>query len=417
MIATLKIVYEAIRQAFDSMIGNKLRTFLSLLGVTIGIFCIIAVKSAVDSLQDSIVSGFNELGSDVLYIDKMPWGEDPGENYWKYARRPDPSYKDYEVISSKSDKITDAAFTVFTGGKTIKYKSSFVNNAFIMGSTFEYNRIQNLNIIKGRYFTPQEYRSGSNKLILGAKVAESLFGIIEPVGQKVKLFGQEYLVIGSLEPEGENMFNFLNFDDVIWVSFNNIKKFVNTNENSNIGRMLNVKIADGEDIKIVKGELTGILRANRKLAPREDNDFSINELSMLSAVLDQVFGVINIAGFLIGFFALVIGMFSVANIMFVSVKERTSLIGIKKAIGANANMIMLEFLIEAVILCVLGGLIGIGLVYVILKIIAQFIPFNMGLSMSNVVIGVAASVIVGIIAGIIPANKAAHLDPVEAIRS
>lgn len=331
MIATLKIVYEAIRQAFDSMIGNKLRTFLSLLGVTIGIFCIIAVKSAVDSLQNSIVSGFNELGSDVLYIDKMPWGEDPGENYWKYARRPDPSYKDYEVISSKSDKIIDAAFTVFTGGRTIKYKSSFVNNAFIMGSTFEYNRIQNLNIIKGRYFTPQEYRAGTNKLILGAKVAESLFGIIEPIGQKVKLFGQEYQVIGTLEPEGENMFNFLNFDDVIWVSFNNIKKFVNTNENSNIGRMLNVKIAEGEDIKVVKGELTGILRANRKLTPREDNDFSINELSMLSAVLDQVFGVINIAGFLIGFFALVIGMFSVANIMFVSVKERTSLIGIKKS--------------------------------------------------------------------------------------
>lgn len=413
----LKICFEAIRQALDSMRGSKLRTFLSLLGITIGIFCIIAVKSAVDSLQENIVSGFNELGSDVVYIDKMPWGEDPNQNYWKYAKRPDPNYNDYTFINKKSKLIEAASYTVFTGGKIIKYKSSSVSNAFIMGSTFDYTKIQSFEFKKGRFLTRQEYDSGTNKLVLGANIAKELFAIEEPVGQSVKLFGQEYIVIGVLKSEGENMFNFINFDDVIWVGYNNVKKFVNTSDNSRVGRMLAAKAMSGVDIKEVKGELTGILRAKRRLTPSEDNDFAINELSMLSQVLDNVFGVLNLAGFIIGLFSLIVGMFSVANIMFVSVKERTSIIGIKKALGAKQIIILLEFLIEAVILCIIGGAIGLVLVWGVLKGISSVIPFEMHLSFANLSIGVIASILVGIISGVIPALQASRLDPIEAIRS
>jgi len=411
-----KIIYESMVQALQSLIGNKLRTFLSLLGITIGIFCIIAVKSAVDSLEMSIKSGFNELGSDVLYVDKMPWGEDPNQNYWKYAKRPDASYKDYEVIAEKA-KLTDlSAYTVFTGGKTIKYKSSSVSNTFIMGSTYDYQELQNLNIEKGRYLTQQEYITGANKLILGFQSAQALFNTIDPIGKFVKLFGQKYQVIGVLESEGDNPFNFLDFDEVIWVSFPNIKRYVNTNENSRIGRMLNIKAKEGVDVQELKGEITSILRASRRLKPKEDENFALNELSALSGVLDSVFGVLNIVGLLIGFFALLVGMFSVANIMFVSVKERTNIIGIKKALGAQRFIILLEFLIESIILCLIGGLVGLLLVVTILKVISSMIPFEMYLSMYNVIFGVSASVIVGIISGIIPAIQASKLDPVVAMR-
>lgn len=416
MIVLLKIIYESIVQAYQSLIGNMLRTFLSLLGIIIGIFCIIAVKSAVDSLENSIKSGFNELGSDVIYVQTMPWGEDPGQNYWKYAKRPEPSFKDYTAISEKSRLTEFSAYTVFTGGKTIKYKSSSVSNAFIMGATYDYKNMQSIDIEKGRYFTQQEYNTGSNKIVLGYQVAQSLFNTLEPIGKEVKLFGQKYVVIGVLKSEGENMFNFLNFDEVMWVSFNNLKRFVNTNENSNVGKLLSIKARPDANVEELKGELTSILRASRRLKPTEDENFALNELSMLSQVLDAVFGILNLVGFLIGIFALVVGMFSVANIMFVSVKERTNIIGIKKALGAKRSIILLEFLIESIILCLLGGIIGLLCVIGVLKIVSGLIPFDMFLSTTNVIWGVGASVAVGIISGIIPAVMASNLDPVVAMR-
>jgi putative ABC transport system permease protein len=406
------------RQALDSLWNNKLRTFLSLLGITIGIFCIISVKSAVDSLEKNIVDGFKELGNDVLYIDKNPWNEDPEQNYWKYLKWPDPSYEDYEAIEARSKKTSTAAFVIFTGGHAVKYKSNAVTNAFIMGSTYDYTDIKPVEYEKGRGFTQNEHSSGTNKLVLGFKVAQALFGNIDPIGREVKLFGQTYTVLGVLKSEGENMFNFLNFDDVLWVSYPNITRFVNTNDNSNVGRMLCAKIMPNVDINDAKGELTGIVRARRHITPRAEDNFSINELSMLSEVMDKVFGVINAAGFFIGFFALIVGMFSVANIMFVSVKERTSIIGIKKAIGAKSSVVLLEFLIESVVLCIIGGLVGIAMVYGVLKLVSMAFPsFPMMLSIANIIIGVTVSVIVGIIAGIIPAIKASKMDPVEAIRS
>ncbi|MBL0099994.1 MAG: ABC transporter permease [Saprospiraceae bacterium] len=413
----LKIVWESFQQAVGALRGNKLRTFLSLLGITIGIFCIITVKSAVDSLQDNIVQGFNELGSDVIYLDKMPWNEDPGENYWKYAKRPDPSIEDYKAIKRKSKLADNVAYTIFTGGRTIKFLSSSVSNAFIMGSTYEYASIQNLKIADGRYFTSNESETGANKAILGYQVYNTLFNGLDGIGKEVKLFGQDFQVIGYMESEGDNAFNFLNFDNVIWMSFNTVKKYVNVKDESNVGRMLNIKAKSGTEMSELKGEIAGIIRAVRRQKPLEIDNFSLNELSMLAQVLDSVFKVINIAGFIIGIFALIVGMFSVANIMFVSVKERTNIIGIKKALGAKRYIILMEFLIEAIILCIIGGLIGLILVFGTLKIISMLIPFAMTMSLTNMAIGVLASVIVGIISGILPAMKASGMDPVEAIRA
>lgn len=412
----IKVIYESLVQALQSLLGNKLRTFLSLLGITIGIFCIIAVKSAVDSLQDSIVSGFNELGSDVVYVDKIPWQNLSQEEFLKFQRRPNVTFQEYELIKERVELAEAASFSAITGGKTIKYHSSSVSQAFVFGSTNEYRDIFNMKIDQGRYWTRKEYDLGTNVLILGHAVAEALFQKLNPIGKDVKFNGQTYRVIGVLEEEGDNMFNFINYDDIIWVGFNNVKKIVNTGLNSNIGRLLAVKAKNGVDVADLKDNLVGEMRSVRKLRPLESENFALNELSMLNQVLDSVFGVLNIAGFIIGIFALVVGMFSVANIMFVSVKERTNIIGIKKALGAKRYIILMEFLIEAVILCMIGGAIGLLLVFLVLKLISSSIPFAMALSINNVLTGVIVSVLVGIIAGIIPAMQASKMDPVEAMR-
>jgi len=224
-------------------------------------------------------------------------------------------------------------------------------------------------------------------------------------------------VIGYLESEGDNVFNFMNFDDAMWVNYNSLKKYINVKEESDVGRMLTIKAKPGVEMTEFKGEIASIIRSVRRQRPLEADNFSLNELSMLSQVLDSVFKVLNIAGLIIGIFALIVGMVSVANIMFVSVKERTSIIGIKKALGAKRYIILMEFLIESIILCILGGLIGLILVFVSLWVISMLIPFKMSLSVLNVAIGVGTSIVVGIIAGIIPASQASAMNPVEAIRS
>lgn len=416
MMIFLKIIFEATVQAWQSLVSNKLRTFLSLLGISIGIFCIVAVKSAVDSLEAGILDGFKELGSNVIYVDKQPWNEDPGQNYWKYIRRPEISYSDYEAIAEKAKLAESASYTIFTGGKTIKYRSNNVQDAFIMGSTYEYKDILNLDIEKGRYFTNQEYSTGNNKCILGFKTAEALFKTIEPVGKEVKLFGQKFQVIGVLAAEGDNMFNFLDYDEVIWVPFTNVRRYVNVGEKARIGRLLNVKAKPGIDLDNLKGNLMSVLRAHRKLRPTQKENFALNEMSIFATLIEAVFGSLNIAGFIIGGFALLIGMFSVANIMFVSVKERTNIIGIKKALGAKNFVILSEFLIEAIFLCLIGGAVGILMVYLLAFAADRLVSFDVGLSISNLMYGVLWSIGVGMLAGFIPAYLAARLDPVEAMR-
>ncbi len=412
----LKIFTESIKQAFSALATNKLRTILSLLGILIGIFSIIAVMSAVDSLEENIKSGFKELGSDVVYIDKMPWTEDPNQNYWKYAKRPDPTFKDYNAINERSKLAEFATFVIFNGGKTIFYENNSVSDAFIMGSTYEYIRLGSANIEKGRYFTQMEYDRGTNVMVLGAEVANSLFENKEAIGQYVKFMGQKFRVIGTLEAEGDNMFNFINFDEVIWITYNNAKRYINVSDPTKVGELLSIKALPGVEMDDIKGELTGILRAQRRLRPIQDNDFAVNELSMLENVIGPIFSMLNIVGGIIAFFALIVGMFSVANIMFVSVKERTNIIGIKKALGASKGIIVSEFLIESTILCTLGGLIGIGFVGLVMRVLNAYTPLSFSLSWGNIFIGVIASVIVGIISGIIPAIQASNLDPVEAIR-
>jgi len=414
----IKIVFESARQAWQALISNKLRTFLSLLGILIGIFCIISVLSAVNSLERSIKSGIGELGSDVIMVDVFPWNEDPGMNYWKYMKRPTPSHDDYEYLKTAPNNFENAAFAVYSEGKTIKYRSSNVEGAVVMGATYEYPDVQKMEIAEGRYFTEKEYSSGANKVIMGDKIAAELFPNENPLDKYVRMYGNKFQVIGVLEEEGDNPFNFMRNDELIWISYNTAKKYINVKSKNrfSVGKILYVKMGEEADLVEAKEELIGSMRRARKLRPKDADNFSLNEVTMLTNMIDSVFGVVYIAGFIIGFFALLVGMFSVANIMFVSVQERTNIIGIKKALGAKKGIILTEFLIESVILCILGGTAGLLLVVAVLKIATALLKFDISASPLYIMIGIGVSVLVGILAGIIPAFRAANLDPVEAIR-
>jgi len=404
----------------SQLLGNKLRSFLSLLGISIGIFCIIAVLSAVDSLETNILNGFSELGSDVLYVDKQPWTEDPGQNYWKYLKRPDPSIKDYESIKRKSKLAKNTAYCYFVPGAVMKYESNSLEGAFMMGSSPEYVKIQELELQDGRFFTRSEYRDGADVIIIGHALKQELFGEISPVGRHVKMLGRKWRVIGVLQEEGENLFNFIDFDEVAWMPLKTMGKFYKVGRpygNTSGGQMLIAQVKDGHTLDELKDELTGIVRSNRRLRPFEDENFSLNEISMLGDAIAPVIGAMNIAGFVIGIFSLLIGMISVANIMFVSVKERTGLIGVKKALGARQIFILMEFLLESIFLCIVGGVIGLTLVYLLLKGLTAAVPgFEFLLSYTNVVIGIIVSIVVGVLAGMIPAFNASRLDPVVAMR-
>lgn len=411
----LKVFSESVAQAFGQLRGNKLRSFLSLLGISIGIFCIIGVLSAVDSLEDNVRGSLEKLGSDIVYVKKWPWA-DISDSWWDYIKRPNPGHDDFKIIEKKVKSADLTSFHAVVGFKTVKYKSSSVDRTVLIASSLNFAEMFKLEFEKGRYFSPSEYHYGSNKIILGAVVAEELFENIEPIGKQIKLAGKRYEVIGVIEKAGNDLLNPLDFDDAILVSYPNGRGLANLKAKHIFDTSITVKAAEGVELNQLKGEITGILRAHRRLKPRQEDNFSLNELSMISKVFDSFFGVLNLLGIFIGAFAMLVGGVSVANIMFVSVKERTNIIGIKKALGAKRYIILMEFLIEAIILCLLGGAVGLGLVHLITRILSGAINFEIYIDLGNVMLGVTCSVLVGVISGFIPALKAAGMDPVDAMR-
>ena len=411
-----RIFKESLRQAEQQLVSNKLRSFLTLLGITIGIFCVIAVLSAVDSLEDNLVESFEKFGNDVLYIDKSPWTEDPGMNYWKYMSRPSPDLEDLRAIQRKSKMAQYASLSVFLPSSQIKTGKSYVEGAYFAGITEDYDRVIKMEFEDGRYFSSAEFQNGSDQIIVGSKLAAALFPRGDAVGKEVKAMGRKFNIVGILKVEGVSLINIMPVDQAAFFPFKTMRKLININSNSSWGTMLNVKAKKGEDLEEMKYELASIIRPVRGLKPIDPDNFAINQVTMLTAIIDKVFSVLNIAGFVIGLFAMLVGAFGVANIMFVSVKERTPLIGIKMALGAKRFFILLEYLLEAIILCLVGGIAGLVMVWGILLLFSKVLHFDMYISMTNILIGLILSIIIGIVSGIIPALHASRMDPVEAMR-
>jgi putative ABC transport system permease protein len=411
------------KMAFAELKANKLRTFLSLLGVTIGVFCIIAVLTVFDSLQHNIQQSMQTLGSNVLYIGKFPWIPEESGEYpmWKYKARPVCTYAELKSIQKYVHRAAYACISYSDEAEKISYFSNEAKGVTIFAVTYDFNKLQSIDIDQGRYFSPSEMENTqANGIVIGATVAEELFGeSISPIGKAIMVFGRPFTIIGVMKRLGKTITGF-NFDGGAIVSYNYMSSFRRIDNSGNNGftdPMLIVKVRDGADIEEMKYEIKSVLRASRRLRPTEGDTFSFNELASIQQSINAIFVNFNVFGWIIGFFSLVVGTFGIANIMFVSVKERTAMIGIKKAIGAKRSTILSEFLIESVMLCVIGGLLGILLVMILSKFLSGPLGFPVQLSFGNFLLGIFISVAVGILAGYIPAKRASNLNPVVAIRS
>jgi putative ABC transport system permease protein len=410
-----RIIGESVKMAMQALVNNRLRTFLSLLGVTIGIFSIIFVLSIVDSMEADMRESLEMIGSDVLFIKKWPMGPEDGKEeyeWWKFMSRREPSLQDMHQLGDRLTLSQAIAFECGTG-QTAKHDNNYLESAWVNGVSYQYNQTMALKIAQGRYFTQQESDGGRAVCIIGNTVAEQLFGKVSPIGQELSIAGLKLHVIGQLKKEGASLFG-NGQDQAIFVPIGYALRWMNTQETD--GGII-VKAKTGVKGGDLKGEVIQQMRAIRGVRPGAENDFSIIEAQMISNVVDQIVGVFNSAGMFIGIFAILVGAFSIANIMFVSVKERTHIIGIQKALGARSGFILIQFLTEAITLCIVGGLVGLALVYAAVLGLNSAFEMTFILPISRVFMGVGISALVGVLSGFIPAYRAAKMDPVEAMRS
>lgn len=408
-----RLLRESFLFAINSVIVNRLRTFLSLFGITIGIFSIISVFTVLDWMEKSIRDSISSLGDNVVYVHKFPWGFEPNLAWWDLIKRPSVSERDYESVLRQSTKA-DAVSLQTVQREKIRYKSNVANEIPIFAVTSDFENIRSFEISNGRYFSPFEASSGKNVILLGAVIAERLFDKEDPVGKSITVAGFRTTVLGVLKKEGKGGLSDSGFDEATIVPMNFGRSFINM-RNRFIDMTLMIKAQSDVPVQELSDEAKMILRASRRLKPDQSDDFSINRSSLISQGFDAVFAGINIGGWVIGGFAILVGGFGIANIMFVSVRERTNIIGIQKALGAKKHFILQQFLFESVLLSITGGLIGLFLILIGTVGINYFYELNMHLTVGNTVLALVISSVIGVVAGYAPANAAAKMDPVEAI--
>jgi putative ABC transport system permease protein len=422
MAILLKIFWQSLVLSFAEIRAAKLRSFLSLLGITIGILCIISVRTAVSSLEMNIQSSLASFGNNILYVQKWPWifGED--YPWWKFLNRPFANRRELEQLQQKLKGADATCIMFFAGNTNVIAGQNVAEHTQILGASYEYNRIKEMEFTQGRYFTTGESNNAQAVALIGATVAETLFpgkSVIE--GEEIKINGVKLTVIGVLKKEGSDLFGFT-LDNNVIVPYSFMTMFVNMNGLDN-DPLIAVTPQKNVPIEELKYEIKGAMRSIRRLSPFQEDNFAVNNVSVFAEGLSSIMTFLDVAGYIIGGFSLLVGGFGIANIMFVAVKERTYIIGIKKAIGAKKIYILLEFLLEAVVLCILGGIIGLTVVVGLFQLLQYFVThvaesnFKFYITPFNVILGVSISIVVGIIAGFIPAFIAANMKPVDAIRS
>ncbi|MEX2335643.1 MAG: ABC transporter permease [Fulvivirga sp.] len=418
---TVRLILESFRFAWNALKHNLLRTILSLLGVTIGIFAIISVFTLVDSLEKNIRESFAFLGAGVIYVQKWPFTPDASGEYkwWDFWQRPNSSKNEFEFLQANLNTQNGIAIFATKGDATLKRESNSISEVDLTGGSYGYSDIFELDIAAGRYFIMTEVAAGRSVAIIGHNIATALFpGGRDPLGREIRIENLKFTVIGVLKHEGESFLGTPSTDDECIIPYNAFRRLYQTGTGAwdELGSAIGVKGRE-TDVGLVEleSEITGLLRSRRGLKPREDDNFALNRPEAIANAIGGVFDVFGIAGWIIGGFSILVGGFGIANIMFVSVKERTNIIGIQKSLGAKNYFILFQFLFESIFLSVIGGAAGLLLVLLI-----TYIPMGdmvVTLTLKNIVLGLGVSAAIGTISGIIPAALAARLDPVIAIRS
>ena len=397
-----RLIFESFSFAGNSLIENKLRTFLSLLGITIGIFAIISVFTVIDSLENYIRNSLNSLGNNMLFIQKWPWTPPEGETeypWWRYLNRPVPKLDETEEILKRSG-LTDNGVFLVGFNSTVQYGGSSSENTEVLATTHGLLDLWNLELERGRYFTEEESRSGSPMALIGSELVKRLFEGSNPLGKEIKVHGYRMIVIGIYKEKGADRFG-TSMDKRVHVTVPFAAQMVDF-RNRDMGQTINVKARPGVDKEHFKAELEGLMRSIRRLKPMEENNFALNEISVISSSLDAFFAVFNIAGSIIGGFSILVGGFGIANIMFVSVKERTWIIGIQKSLGAKRYFILMEFIFESVILSLLGGAVGLLLAFAGASIVSFVSEMTLTFSFGNILLGLFVSATIGVLAGFLP---------------
>lgn len=413
----IRLVLESIRFAINALRTNLLRTILSLLGVTIGIFAIIAVLTLVDSLENSIHKSLNFLGSDNINVEKWPYGFGGGVYpWWKYIQRPYPDYNDFRFLEKNLKNAAGITIITSKGSSILKSGNNSSDGINLVGATYGYKDVFDLPLESGRYFSNQEVDNAGNVVIIGHRLKNELFPFESPLGKEVKIKGLKFNVIGVMEEEGESLLGAPSRDDNALLPYKSFKKFYFLGRRRGNSSTISVKgLKSDEGLGKLEGELRGLMRSKRGLKPKQEDDFALNRPEAIANFIGRTFDVLSIAGWVIGSFSMLVGGFGIANIMFVSVRERTNIIGIQKSLGAKNYFILYQFLFESVFLSVLGGLIGMFLVF--LLTFADLGSLELNMSLKNIIIGVSVSGVIGVLAGVIPAGMASRMDPVIAIRS
>ncbi|MCW3087955.1 MAG: hypothetical protein JWQ78_1341 [Sediminibacterium sp.] len=414
MLKLLSILWNSFRMALQELRVNKLRTFLSLFGITIGIFCIIGVLATVDSLERKVQNDIKSFGNNTIYIDKWNYGGGNDYPWWKYIKRPAMKIEEMRFIKMKSQLAANAAMFV-SNNVNLSYKDNILSNVNLYGVSEEFNTIQTIDIAYGRYINESEFLRGTTTGIIGYKVAEELFENVEKaVGNQVSYNGRRVIVVGVIKKQGQSFVGGFDYDQSLIVPY---RYFAGVYNPDNSNPFIMVQGKSTVTSVALQDELTGVMRQSRRLSPTEEDNFSANDVAQFSEQVKGFFGQVSAGGWAIAGLSLIVGAFGVANIMFVTVRERTSQIGLKKALGAKKRTILTEFLIESAFLCIIGGLVGLGLVWVMSVVLTAVLPFPIFIAPNIIFLALSMCIILGVISGIIPASIAAKMDPVVAIRT
>lgn len=411
---SIEIVGSSFIMALQELWKNKLRTFLSLFGVTIGIFCIIGVLATVNSLEQNIQNEVKSLGSNTIFVDKWDYSGGPGNAWWKYVNRPTPKYYEVKQIKDRTPGAKFVGFKISISGEAI-YKENKVSGVNIYGINEEFPEIQVIEIRYGRFLSGSDFSTGTPVAVIGNEVAEKLFGTAEyAVGKTITVKDKKIFVAGVIKKQGKTLIGGWQYDQSVFTSYRYARNLM---DEKRADPVILVQGTDNMNSKALKNDLMGTMRALHKLPPTKEEDFALNDINDFSDAIGSAFVSLNIGGWAIAALSLIVGMFGVANIMFVSVRERTNQIGLKKAVGAKSHIILIEFLLESAFLCIIGGIIGLTLVFLLTKVLTNLLDFPVFISSSNVIMAIGICIFVGVLAGFIPARQAARMDPVAAIRS
>ncbi|MEO6874478.1 MAG: ABC transporter permease [Opitutaceae bacterium] len=411
-----RLIYEfteSFRIAFAQIRANKLRSVLTALGVIIGIVAVTLMGTAISGIDKGFQNSLAMLGDDVLYVQKWPWGG--VQDWWNYQNRPritaDLAEKLNQIIDATPNSTLEVAVPVAMRGSPIK-NGEYQVTGTVLGTNGDYSRITAVDLTEGRFFNETEANSGRPVCIIGADIAEALFQGRTPLDQLVQVGGHPCKVIGVLAKQG-SFLGLISFDNQVFIPLESYKKYFSLRRDVQI----RVKVKDKNRLEESRDELVGDARRVRSQLPGERDNFSINEQQAFKAVLEPVKRGIAIAGLFITGLSLFVGAIGIMNITFVSVKERTKEIGTRKALGARRRTILLQFLIEAVSICMIGGVVGLLLTYAACIGLQAAMPsFPIDFSVSLVIISMLVSVVTGIVSGFAPAWGAARLDPVVALR-